>query len=238
MTPPWPVATIGLNPIGREGASQVVSVSPDGGWTAEEFYADVLARTHVFEARSKEYARARDAVGAVVSQLGADMSTVQSAAWERIVVVSQSPQAPLFDIGARVLQGLSVEALESGAGHATARSLVESSRSLMLSGVDLDLRGELESRLASLDHLSEIPAPTGSEFRDAASGRLGGLAPDKFVEARRVAAREHMAAALRLRQEGSIAAAIEAAYEADMLTLDAYLVESATAIGDDLLVTV
>jgi hypothetical protein len=36
----------------------------------------------------------------------------------------------------------------------------------------------------------------------------------------------------------TVSAAIAAAYEADMLTLDAYLVESAVAIGDDLLFTV
>ena len=75
-----------------------MTTSPDGSWSAEEFYVDLLARVNVFTDRSRAYANAGQVEAAVVSQWGADVLTLQSVAWERIVVVSSAPQEPLVQV--------------------------------------------------------------------------------------------------------------------------------------------
>ncbi len=245
-----------------------MTTSPDGSWSAEEFYVDLLARVNVFTDRSRAYANAGQVEAAVVSQWGADVLTLQSVAWERIVVVSSAPQEPLFQLGARVLDGLGASGLQSasqefgGASRLapTAAGLVAAARDAMVASIDDDLRSELMTRLQSLDHLDSLKAPSAVDFSVAARSRLAGMSPEDFVGRRRLDAAARMAQACRIAEglvavgpgadsspataedapdgSGTVTAAIAAAYEADMLTLDAYLVESALAIGDDLLFTV
>jgi hypothetical protein len=130
----------------------------------------------------------------------------------------------------------------------------------MAASIDDDLRSELMGRLQPLDHLESLKAPSAVDFSVAARSRLAGMSPEDFVGRRRLDAAARMAQARRIAEgivaagpgadssvapaedapdgSGTVSAAIAAAYEADMLTLDAYLVESALAIGDDLLFTV
>lgn len=221
-----------------------MTASPDVPWSAEEFYVDLLARVNLFVELSRNYADAGRPEAAVASQWGADVLTLQSVAWERIVVVSRSPQEPLFEIGARALEGMGVgdltiafaDMLSPAAGQrSSAAGLVRAAREAMMSAIDNDLRTELTSRLHPLDHLEALRAPQSADFAAAARARLAGMTPEAFIRQRRSDAAARMAHA---RQLADIAAAISAAYEADMLTLDAYLVESALAIGDTLLITV
>jgi hypothetical protein len=130
----------------------------------------------------------------------------------------------------------------------------------MVASIDDGLRSELITRLQPLDHLESLKAPSAADFSGAARSRLAGMRPEDFVARRRLDAAARMEQARRISEgmvaagpgadsslapadsapDGSatVSAAIAAAYEADMLTLDAYLVESAVAIGDDLLFTV
>lgn len=245
-----------------------MSTSPDASWSAEEFYVDLLARINVFTDRSRAYATAGQVEAAVVSQWGADVLTLQSVAWERIVVVSSAPQEPLFEIGARVLDGLGARGTQAASqdlagaiGLARAAAgLVAAARDAMVASIDDGLRSELITRLQPLDHLESLKAPSAADFSGAARSRLAGMSPEDFVARRRLDAAARMEQARRISEgmvaagpgadsslapadsapDGSatVSAAIAAAYEADMLTLDAYLVESAVAIGDDLLFTV
>lgn len=105
-------------------------------------------------------------------------------------------------------------------------------------GLDNDLRVELLARYLPLDHLDLLPAPTAGDLSRAASARLGGLSPAKFVTDRRKQAAASMTEALASRVRGETVSAISAAYQADMSTLEAYLVESALAIGDTSLLLV
>ena len=245
-----------------------MTTSPDASWSAEEFYVDLLARINVFSDRSRTYAAAGQGEAAVVSQWGADVLTLQSVAWERIVVVSNAPQEPLFEVGARMLDGLGAAGLSFAAEEfegatrsaPSAASLVAAVRGAMTAAIDDDLRSELNTRLQPLDHLGSTTAPSAAAFSAAARSRLAGMGTDDFVGQRRTDAAARITQARRLAEgivdiqmgphtsdgphaesagvSAALAAAIAAAYEADMLTLDAYLVESAAAIGDDLLFTV
>jgi hypothetical protein len=211
-------------------------MSPEQVWSAEAFYADLLGRVHAFESLSRNYADAGDDVAAVISQWGADVANLQAAAWERIVVVSRSPQGPLFDIGSKAIAGMHTLTDALGQPYLSAKSLVEAARDAMVGAIGEDLGAEVRGRFGTIEHLDRVPAPRGQQLTEAAERRLGGLAPQAFVVARRAAAHTRMEQAVATSAGRS--EAIAAAYEADMLTLEAYLVESAVLVGDECLLTV
>lgn len=206
--------------------------------SAEEIYADLLQRVHVLTPMSVSYAAQGDSANAVLCAWAADVATVQAVAWERIVVVTHSPQTPFFALGDRLTRALR-ESLEQGSGaFASARELVQNMRGRMLDAVDDDLADDIVGRFSSLDHLASFEAPTPDRLREASHARLGGLRAGIFIAQRRADAQVRMRDALADRVRGDINGAISAAYEADMLTLEAYLIESALAIGDTSLLTV
>lgn len=210
----------------------------DDDISAEEIYADLLQRVHVLTPLSVAYAAEGDIANAVLCTWAADVAAAQAVAWERIVVVTHSPQTPFFALGDRLARALH-ESLDQGMGaFASARDLVEHMRARMLAAVDQDLADDISARLSSLDHLASFEAPTTDRLSEAGHARLGGVPARTFIEQRSAHAKARMRDALAHRVRGDIASAISAAYEADMLTLEAYLVESALAIGDVQLLTV
>lgn len=68
----------------------------DDDISAEEIYADLLQRVHVLTPMSVAYAEQGDVANAVLCTWAADVATAQAVAWERIVVVTHSPQTPFF----------------------------------------------------------------------------------------------------------------------------------------------
>jgi hypothetical protein len=210
----------------------------DDDISAEEIYADLLQRVHVLTPMSVAYAEQGDVANAVLCTWAADVATAQAVAWERIVVVTHSPQTPFFALGDRLARALR-EGLETGSGaFASARDLVESMRVRLLDAVDADLAEDIEARFSALNHLSSFEAPTPARLHECGTSRLGGLPAAVFVAQRRSDAQGRMRDALADRVRGDTSGAISAAYEADMLTLEAYLVESALAIGDLHMLTV
>jgi hypothetical protein len=204
----------------------------DDDISAEEIYADLLQRVHVLTPLSVAYAERGDVANAVLCTWAADVATAQAVAWERIVVVTHSPQTPFFALGDRLARAFR-ESLETGSGaFASARDLIDSMRARLLDAVDADLADDIGARLGALDHLSSFEAPTTDRLRECGISRLGGLPAAVFVAQRRSDAQVRMRDALADRVRGDTSGAISAAYEADMLTLEAYLVESALAIGD------
>jgi len=210
----------------------------DDDISAEEIYADLLQRVHVLTPLSVTYAAEGDIANAVMCTWAADVATAQAVAWERIVVVTHSPQTPFFALGDRLTRALGDSTGQAPGTFASARDLVEDLRVRMLAAVDSDLADDISARLSPLDHLASFEAPTSERLSEASRARLGALPAGAFIEQRRAYAKERMRDALASRVRGDIAAAISAAYEADMLTLEAYLVESALAIGDTQLLTV
>ena len=210
----------------------------DDDISAEEIYADLLQRVHVLTPLSVNYAEKGDIANALLCTWAADVATAQAVAWERIVVVTHSPQTPFFALGDRLARALR-ESLEAGQGaFGSARDLVQSMRERVLASVDADLADDIGARFGSLDHLASFAAPTPEQLRESGNSRLGGLPAGTFITQRRADALTRMRDALSDRVRGDTNGAISAAYEADMLTLEAYLVESALAIGDTQMLTV
>lgn len=210
----------------------------DDDISAEEIYADLLQRVHVLTPLSVSYAEQGDIANAVLCTWAADVATAQAVAWERIVVVTHSPQTPFFALGDRLARAMR-ESLEQRQGtFASARELVQSMRARILEAVDADLADDIGARFGSLDHLASFEAPDSDRLGEAGTSRLGGLPAGTFIAQRRSAAQARMNDALVHRVRGDINGAISSAYEADMLTLEAYLVESALAIGDVQMLTV
>jgi hypothetical protein len=210
----------------------------DDDISAEEIYADLLQRVHVLTPMSITYAEQGDIANAVLCAWAADVATAQAVAWERIVVVTHSPLTPFFALGDRLARALREE-LEQGRGaYASARDLVEGMRTRLLHSVDADLADDITTRFAPLDHLASFEAPSSEQLSNSGNSRLGGLPAGTFIAQRRIDAQTRMRDALADRVRGDINGAIAAAYEADMLTLEAYLVESALAIGDTRMLTV
>ena len=79
---------------------------------------------------------------------------------------------------------------------------------------------------------------TGDDISAAASARLLGLRPAEFVSRRRSEAAAAMLEAQAHRVRGETSEAIQSAYQSDFTALEAYLVDSAVAVGDDDLLTV
>ena len=210
----------------------------DDDISAEEIYADLLQRVHVLTPMSVTYSEQGDVANAVLCTWAADVATAQAVAWERIVVVTHSPQTPFFALGDRLARALR-EGLEQRRGaYASARDLVQAMRTRLLEAVDADLAEDITTRFGSLDHLASFEAPSTERLRESGNSRLGGLQAATFISQRRVEAQSRMRDALADRVRGDTNGAISAAYEADMLTLEAYLVESALAIGDTHMLTV
>lgn len=209
----------------------------DGG-SAEEFYADLLSSMHVLSQSSAQHAALGHVIEATFTQLCADILNIEVVAWERIVVVSHTPAVPLFGIGERIWSTMSQLELAGLESSKTAAAFVKRARDQFLSPLDADLTSEILSRELPLDHLKVLAPPNDGELEQYRNRRLEGMDPAAFIGVRRAAATEHIVAAQNQRVRGNTNAAIESVYEADMLTLDAYLIESAIAIGDDALVTV
>ena len=206
--------------------------------TAEEFYSESLDRIHLLADASRAHALNGDGpsvIAAIADQWAADVITMQAVAWERIVVVSRTAHRSLFDLGERVLGTLLATPPEPA--H-TAADVVASHRRALVAAVDPALAEDVSERFAVLDHLAQLPAPSAEEYAAAAESRLGGLDERSFVQSRVAESRQAMARSREARVRGDVAAAITAAYEADMLALDAYLVGSARAWGDSALLTV
>lgn len=199
--------------------------------TAEEFYSQSLERLHLLNELARGHAERHEILEALVTQWAADIVTVQAAAWERIVVVSRTAHRSLFDLGERMLNGLVGETL--GSGVADAAGQAQFLRRALVASLDEDLAAESVARFASIDYLVGLPAPSMLAMSAMAQQRLGGLDPADFIAARLEGSRAAMSRSHAARVRGEISPAIEAAYESDMLALDAYLVDSAIRLGDD-----
>lgn len=211
------------------GRNEVTALNGDDQ-SAEEFYSVLLQRGHVLGAAAIEYAAAGDALMAMLLQWATDIAVLQSVAWERIVVVTHTPQTPLFALGDKLMRGFP----QAQANEQDAHALIERMREVTLAVVDDDLAGDVSARWADISYLQGLEPITGS----VRERRMGEESPEAFLEHRAVEAQARMQVASQARIRGDVVEAITAAYEADMLTFEAYLVESAIAIGDEELATV
>jgi len=204
--------------------------------SAEESYSRFLGNSSILDGAARRYGDRGDGVSALAAAWGADIYAAQSVVWERILVASTTPHRQFFRVADALLQGMSeVSAAPSGA---SVREVITQGRAGVLQDCDPDLQAGLMAAWPDHGYLADVPAPSASDLEAAVVARTGGIEPAAFVEVRRRDAAGALARAQALRIRGEIVSAIEAAYEADFLGLEAYLVESALAAGDDMLLTV
>lgn len=205
--------------------------------SAEEFYSRCLGNASILDAVARRSAAEGNAVAALASAWGADVYAAQAVVWERILVVASSPQRQFFRVAEALVSGLAIPAPPEGTSPSVREALASSRRGL-LSACDADLRTGVEQAWPDHLYLSELPAPGPQGLIAAAHARLEGVSPEEFILQHRAQAAEAMAQAQALRIRGESVAAIQAAYDSDFHSLEAYLVESALATGDTHLLTV
>lgn len=203
--------------------------------SAEEVYSRCLGNATTLGEAAHRFAGSGDTVSALATAWGADVYSLQAVLWERIMVAASMPTRQFF----RVAEALTaVPAPEPLAGAATAADVLTASRTALLSTCDPALRGDLQSRWTDAGFLAALGAPSRADLDAAVMARTGGVPPEAFVEQRRRQGAQAMADAQSLRIKGEAVPAIESAYDSDVLMLEAYLVESACAVGDTFLLTV
>lgn len=154
----------------------------------------------------------------------------------RAVVVDQSgrPPSDFFAVVEQALPGPMPTPETGESAEAWLLRCRDGLLSLLPSALADDLGGELLDRI----DLHGIEAPSSDALASYAMDRTGGLTSARFVEAKRLEALEHMEIAQAHRVQADVNGAIREAYASDLASVEAYLVESATATGDALLVSV
>jgi hypothetical protein len=204
--------------------------------SAEEVYGRCLGNATVLDAAARRFADAGDPVSALACAWSADVYATQAVLWERIMIAASSPQRQFFRVADALVTGMRVESRE-----ATVTSLagvVESGRRALLAACEPALHEGLLASWADLGYLLAVPPPTTADLEEQAARRLAGRSVEAFVVQRRQEAAETMATAQALRIKGESVPAIQAAYDSDLSALEAYLVESADAVGDHHLLSV
>lgn len=205
--------------------------------TAEEFYSRCIANAQTLEGAARERILSGDAVGALADAWGADLYTLQAVMWERILVAARSPQRQFFQVAGALVAGIrSLAPISTDAP--TLGRMVAGARERMATAFDESLTAEMAGRWPDITYLEAAPAVSEDDVAAAVADRLQGMAPDAFAAMRRTEARTAMLEAQTCRVRGETPAAIQLAYESDFKALEAYLVDSAVAVGDDDLFTV
>jgi hypothetical protein len=202
-----------------------------GKRSAEEFYSQCLANARTLEQAARAHAGAGDAVSALATAWGADVFTVQAVLWERILVVSPLPQRQFYRVADALFTGLDRSAAPT-IDRPACRDVLRSARDSLLAECDPGLRQSIAEAWSDVTYLATVEAPTAQDIDAAVQARLNGMTPGAFVARRRQEAAIAMAHAQEERVRGNTVGAIQGAYESDFLGLEAYLVESAMAVGD------
>jgi hypothetical protein len=194
-----------------------------------------LRDAEVLSVAARERAAEKDALSAVVLTWGADLALAKAVAWE-----DESGSATP---SVRTLLRWADAALRPGAAAdvaspVRASDVVLEARRSLRDGCTPAVQRALTAAWPDLDALDVLPAPTSLDVERAVQARLGGDSPAAYVSARRSAARALLLTARERRVAADTSGAIEAAYQADLGTVEAYLVESARAAGDEHLLSV
>ena len=214
--------------------SRVIASAPS---SAEEFFSRRVADAGVLLEAARAHAAEGDIVSAMASALASDIATMQAVLWERINISPRSPQRQFFQAAEALTGAVAALAAEGEAAAASVADVISAERSRVLSAVDDALADDIAARWPDVGFLATFPSPEGQAMADSLSRRLEGRSVQGFVHERRTAAERTMLEAQSARVRGATAEAIELAYEADFLALEAYLAESATLAGDPWLLT-
>lgn len=204
---------------------------------ADVICAQYLYQAQVFERASRRQATSDDALNALIFAWGADIASIQSSLFEQIVIARKAPIRQYFQEAETLIAHFDVHELNFDSTASTAQ-LQMNIREQLFSWLPSDSRAAISSRLPDITYLEAIESPSAEQIHAGAQDRLQGMSASEFAVRRRREANELMLSALssHARDEGNLA--IELAYESDFRSLEAYLVDSALAVGDQRLWTV
>jgi len=202
--------------------------------SAEERYAQCMANAQVLHDATLRLVNEQDAPQALAVAWGADIYAAQAVLWERIMGAAAAP-ARRWYLAADALLRTSESPTPAGSAGSCGDALI-AARASLLADCDEALSSAIAAAWSPVPELDALPVPL--DLEESARVRLGGMSASAFVAHRRSEAIAQMQTAQELRVKGETAAAVQAAYESDFLSLEAYLVESAVAAGDAALQTV
>ncbi len=207
--------------------------------TAEEFYSQCLGNATVLDRSARARAHHGDSIAAVACAWGADVAIVQAVIWERILIASSNPLRQFYQVAGVTVNALSVDEPDGPKRRiGTAEHMIRAARMRIQSAFDAELAADIAARWSDVTYLGSLPAFTPVQVQAAVEARLLGVSAGEFIEHRRREAAASMLEAQSRRVHGDTAGAIQAGYDSDFLSLDAYLIESAIAVGDEALLTV
>lgn len=205
--------------------------------TAEEFYSQCLANAQILERSARARAAGSDSIGAVACAWGADVAIVQAVIWERILIASRNPLRQFYEVADVVVTAL-VDDDGVNRPVSSAEHMVREARMRVARSFDASLARDIEARWPDVSYLADTPPFADVDVQAAVANRLLGVSAGEFIEHRRREAAAFMLEAQSRRVHGDMAGAIQAGYDSDFRSLDAYLIESAIAVGDTALLTV
>ncbi len=205
--------------------------------SAEERYGQCLANAQILHVAAARLAGESIVSRALAAAWGADVYAAQAVLWERIMGAAASSTRGWFRAAEAFIAETTVP-FPREPDPTTCGDILRGARRQLLTRCDDGLADSITLAGLPTSALDDLPAPGPADLAASARERLSGMTPRAFVEARRVAAETEMAAARSLRVAGDTSGAVQAAYAADYLAFEAYLVESAVALGDSDLLTV
>lgn len=211
---------------------------PRRSQTAEEVYAQCIVNTQVLDAAARRQALEGDAVGALTLAWGADVYAVQGVLWERIIGAAAATHRQLYRAADALLRGLRGVAPGAFVTTSSCADVLLQARNRLLAECDDVLAAAIATAWNDHSFLGALSAPTAEDVQAAARRRCRGRATLAHAASLRDDSRAAMQRAQGLRVRGDTAGALQESYEADLLALEAYLLESAVAAGDSGLLTV
>lgn len=206
--------------------------------TAEEVYAQCLVNTQVLDAAARRQALDGDAVGALTLAWGADVYAVQGVLWERIIGAAAATHRQLYRAADALFRGLRGAAPEATLLEESCADALQQARNRLLEECDEGLAAAIRAAWTEHSFLADLKPPTAGDLQAAARTRCRGRSVLAHAGSLRVDAVAAMQRAQALRVRGDTTGALQECYEADLLGLEAYLLESALAAGDSDLLTV
>lgn len=202
----------------------------------EVLYQDTETRAAAFQRLAINQAAQDKPLFAVAATFAADIHVVQMVMWERVMVASPKPDTRFFEIAEHVTRSILGYASQ-GAAADDAAALIHHARQALLGAFDEAAAAMIRDRLMPLEHLHAMPVPTMDEAAEYQTLRLSGRTVEDTVAGLMQRARDAIAVAVDLEMRGKTDDAVGQVWQADWMTMEAYLLSAAEAVGDTSLVT-
>lgn len=202
--------------------------------TADLMRAQSTAQAAILSDAAQGHAAAGRVVEAIAAAWAVEVLRLQATLAGQILLDRRAPNYRYFEAAEAIMTGLD-QPWKPGA---TAADTIRAGRDALARVVEPVVLSQLSDSFGSLAYLESLPALDQAAVEAFARTRLQGRTAGNFVRGRREEAADAMLRAQALRLQGDVPAAVRLAYEGDFGSLEAYLVESAVAVGDAALFTV